>query len=126
VQPGVINTSLTSAIGLKQDVLTSTNTIGVFNSPNDFVVNGTKIELSKNTSNYVLSTSKMLVNRIVTDINIASNYVLSTSNILVNRILEEDIFGSNYTKRLDGQSSNYVLSTSNILVKRITDEETII
>ena len=36
------------------------------------------------TSNYILSTSNILVNRIREDIGFTSNYVLSTSNILVN------------------------------------------
>jgi len=52
-----------------------------------------------------------------------SNYVLSTSNILVNRIREEVGFGSNYTLRLDGHHSNYVLSTSNILADMIKNNK---
>ena len=101
-----------------------------------------------NTSNYVLSTSNFLVNRVVADItrtsNIlvnrimdevgfgsnylvrmdtnASNLVFSTSNILVNRILTEVGFGSNYLLRLDANASNLVFSTSNILVSRILTE----
>jgi len=47
------NTATNTALIGKQATLTSTNTIGVFNTPDDFVVNGTKIELTKNTSNYV-------------------------------------------------------------------------
>ena len=91
------------------------------------------MRLNDNQSNYVLSTSNILVNRIREEIGFGSNYtlrldgnhsnyVLSTSNILVNRIREEIGFGSNYTLRLDGNHSNYVLSTSNILVNRIRDE----
>ena len=58
-------------------------------------------------------------------INDTSNYVLSTSNILVPRILTEVGNGSNYISRLTPQvnisdnTSNYTLSTSNILVNRI-------
>jgi len=55
-------------------------------------------------SNYVLSTSNILVGRISD----TSNYVLSTSNILVGRISD---------------TSNYVLSTSNILVERVKQLE---
>ena len=55
------------------------------------------------TSNYVLSTSNILVERITDEIDFTSNYVLSTSNILIGRISD---------------TSNYVLSTSNILVER--------
>ena len=54
-------------------------------------------------SNYVLSTSNILVERITDEVDFTSNYVLSTSNILVKRIHD---------------TSNYVLSTSNILVQR--------
>ena len=63
------------------------------------------------TSNYVLSTSNILVHRILKEIDSTSNYVLSTSNILVPRILKE----------IDS-TSNYILSTSNILVPRILRE----
>jgi hypothetical protein len=125
---------LQGAIDSKQATLTSTNTIGVFNTPDDFVVNGAKIELTKNTSNYVASTSNILVNRILSEDIFGSNYVASTSNILVKRILAEDIFGSNYVASTsnilvsrilaeDIFGSNYVASTSNILVKRILAED---
>ena len=59
-------------------------------------------------------------------INDTSNYVLSTSNIIVPRILTEVGNGSNYVSRLTtdvntrvDNTSNYVLATSNILVNRI-------
>ena len=68
-----------------------------------------------NTSNYVLSTSNFLVNRVVADIT-------RTSNILVNRIMEEVGFGSNYLVRMDTNASNLVATTSNILVSRILTE----
>jgi hypothetical protein len=125
-------------IGLKQDVLTSTNTISVFNTT-DFANVNSKIELTKNTSNYVdrinttLTTVIGLKQDVLTSTNTisvfnttdfanvnskieltknTSNYVLSTSNILVPRIMQEVGFGS-----------NYVLSTSNILVQGLTDED---
>ena len=47
------NTTTNTVLTGKQATLTSTNTIGVFNTPDDFVVYGPKIELTKNTSNYV-------------------------------------------------------------------------
>jgi hypothetical protein len=62
-------------------------------------------------SNYVLSTSNILVPRIMSEVGFGSNYVLSTSNILVPRIMTEV-----------GYTSNYVVSTSNILVSRIMTE----
>ena len=58
-----------------------------------------------------------------------SNYVLTTSNILVNSIVNEVIFGSNYTSRINAElitkvnnTSNYVLSTSNLLANRISSQ----
>ena len=52
-----------------------------------------------------------------------SNYILTTSNLLVNRIVDEVRFGSNYTSRINTElitkinnTSNYVLSTSNNLI----------
>ena len=60
-------------------------------------------------------------------INDTSNYMLSTSNILVPRILTEVGNGSNYVSRLTttlntrvDNTSNYVLSTNNILSNRIS------
>jgi hypothetical protein len=84
-------------------------------------------------SNYVLSTSNILVSRIIQEVGFGSNYVLSTSNILVPRIMQEVGFGSNYVLSTSnilvprimqevGFGSNYVLSTSNILVSRIMQE----
>jgi len=60
-----------------------------------------------------------------------SNYALSTSNILVPRILTEVGFGSNYTSRLNtalntriDNTSNYVLATSNLLANRVSSQWT--
>jgi hypothetical protein len=60
-------------------------------------------------------------------INDTSNYMLSTSNILVPRILTEVGNGSNYVSRLTtalntrvDNTSNYVLSTNNLLSNRIS------
>ena len=75
-----------------------------------------------NTSNYLLSTSNFLVNRIVMEVGRGSNYTISSSNILVNRIIEEVVAGSNYLRRMDTNASNYILTTSNILVNRIIEE----
>ena len=82
-----------------------------------------------NSSNYVLSTSNILVAKVnLNDIN-SSNYVLSTSNILVTKAYLNDKNSSNYvltTSNIlvakvnlnDINSSNYVLSTSNILIAK--------
>jgi hypothetical protein len=64
-------------------------------------------------------------------INDTSNYVLSTSNILVPRILTEVGNGSNYVSRLNtalntrvDNTSNYVLSINNQLANRISSQWT--
>ena len=58
-----------------------------------------------------------------------SNYILTTSNLLVSRIVNEVIFGSNYTSRINAElitkvnnTSNYILSTSNLLANRISSQ----
>jgi hypothetical protein len=60
-----------------------------------------------------------------------SNYVLSTSNLLVNRVIDEVRFGSNYTSRINAElltkvsnTSNYVLSTNNLLANRASSQWT--
>ena len=134
----------TTAVALKiqqkdiyTDIFNASNSNAiVFNIANngDVNISGTykknNRDVLNDTSNYVLSTSNILVNRIKSedifgsnysrrlDSNV-SNYVVSTSNNLVNRIKFEDIFGSNYSARLDTNASNYVSSTSNILVNKI-------
>jgi hypothetical protein len=77
------------------------------------------------TSNYVLSTSNILVTKADLNDKNSSNYVASTSNILVNRILTEEGYTSNYVLStsnilisLISDTSNYVLSTSNILITK--------
>jgi hypothetical protein len=59
-------------------------------------------------------------------INDTSNYLATTSNILVNRIVNEVIFGSNYTGRINTElntridnTSNYVVTTSNLIVNSL-------
>jgi len=60
-----------------------------------------------------------------------SNYVLSTSNILLSRILTDVINTSNYVSTINtslntriNDTSNYMLSTSNILVNRLNSQWT--
>ena len=94
----------------------------LYGSNYTFRINSELNTRTDNTSNYVLSTSNFLVNRIVMEIGRGSNYILYTSNNLVNRVLEEVNFGSNYLVRMDTNASNYILTTSNILVNRILTE----
>jgi hypothetical protein len=64
-----------------------------------------------NTSNYVLFSSNILVNRIIEEVGRGSNYTIYSSNNLVNRVIEEV-----------GRASNYILSSSNNLVNRVVEE----
>ena len=95
--------ALTTTLGLKQDVLTSANTIGVFNTTTDFVVNGAKIELTNNTSNYILATSNLLSRRIDS----TSNYSDRVGGWGSNYTDKADIWGSNYSDRVGVWGSNY-------------------
>ena len=65
---------------------------------------------------------------------LTSNYVLSTSNILVRRILREDIYSSNYTQSTsnylilkanenDTNASNYILTASNNLINKALEND---
>ena len=65
---------------------------------------------------------------------LTSNYVLSTSNILVRRILREDIYSSNYTQSTsnylilkanenDTNASNYILTASNNLINKAFEND---
>ena len=60
-----------------------------------------------------------------------SNYVLTTSNILVNRVVNEVRFGSNYTSRINTElntkindTSNYVLTTINQFANSVSNQWT--
>jgi hypothetical protein len=55
-----------------------------------------------------------------------SNYVFTTSNILVNRLVDEVRFGSNYISRINAElitkvdnPNNYAVSTSNLIVNSL-------
>ena len=86
-----------------------------------YLINGKNIStITSDTSNYVETTSNILVGRIVD----TSNYVETTSNILVGRIVDTSNYvasTSNTLVRSIIDTSNYVESTSNILVGRISD-----
>jgi hypothetical protein len=61
-------------------------------------------------SNYVLSTSNILVPRIIQEVGFGSNYVLSTSKILVQRITDEVKYTNNCVEKFTtglGTSTNY-------------------
>jgi hypothetical protein len=83
------------------------------------------------TSNYVTSTSNILVNKANLNDTNSSNYIVYTSNILVTRANLNDTNSSNYIAYTSNilvslatfnhiNTSNYVTSTSNILVSLAT------
>jgi len=82
------------------------------------------------TSNYILTASNNLINKIRENDNNSSNYILTASNNLINKIRENDNNASNYIltasnnlinkiRENDNNSSNYVLTTSNLLAQRL-------
>ena len=81
-------------------------------------------------SNYILTASNNLINKIKENDDNSSNYILTASNNLINKIKENDNNSSNYILTAsnnlirkanlnDANSSNYILTTSNILAERI-------
>ena len=89
-----------------------------------------------NTSNYVVSTSNILIIKANLNDTNTSNYIATTSNILVSLATLNDANTSNYVAYTSSNilislatinninSSNYVEYTSNIISKRITDLNT--
>jgi hypothetical protein len=92
-----------------------------------------KVNLNdSNASNYILTASNNLVNRVIEGVGRGSNYVLYSSNNLINKVKENDSNASNYVLSTnntldakvnlnDSNASNYVLSTSNVISTRITN-----
>jgi len=80
----------------------------------DVHINGNGIYKKNNrdmfldTSNYILTTSNNLINKVKENDNNSSNYILTTSNNLIKKVKEND-----------NNTSNYILSTSNILSNRL-------
>jgi len=111
---------------------TSNILVGRINDTSNFVVSTSNILITKanlndtNTSNYINYTSNILVGRIVD----TSNYVNYTSNILINKANLNDTNTSNYVTSTsnilinkanlnDTNTSNYVVYASNILIDAI-------
>ena len=65
------------------------------------------------TSNYILTSSNNLINKVIENDENASNYILTSSNNLINKVKEND-----------ENASNYILTTSNLISQRITDLKT--
>jgi hypothetical protein len=135
-----ISTELTAVMG-GQTTLTGSTLSGVLNTTDDFVYNATttKIDLSKNTSNYVLATNNILVGRV----NDTSNYVdrinaelttvltgqqaTLTGSTLSGFLNTTDDFAYNAGSTkvdLSKNTSNYALATSNILVAMLNGRVT--
>jgi hypothetical protein len=81
------------------------------------------------TSNYILTTSNNLINKVKENDSNASNYILTTSNNLINKANENDSNASNYilttsnnlinkANANDSNASNYILTTSNNLINK--------
>ena len=96
-----------------------------------YLLNGVPFSI-QDTSNYVASTSNILINKANLNDTNSSNYVVFTSNILINKANLNDTNSSNYvvyTSNIlinkanlnDTNSSNYVVYTSNTLIKLISN-----
>ena len=132
--------SSVSSVDTNRLVIGSTGNITVSGSLNatSYLLNGSPFSIATevgNASNYVLSTSNNLVNRVVAEVGRGSNYVLYSSNDLVNRVVAEVGRGSNYVlyssnllaSRIAtdiGNTSNFVLSTSNFFANRVSSQWT--
>ena len=88
--------------------------------------NSSKLEIGGNVN--ITGIYKKNNRNVVSD---TSNYVLTTSNLLVNRIVNEVRFGSNYTSRINTElntkindTSNYVLTTINQFANSVSSQWT--
>ena len=143
----VVNTNNTTTAFMVQqktndrDIFVASNiSTAVFRIANngDVHINGNGVYKRNNrdviwdTSNYILTASNNLINKVNANDDNSSNYVLSTSNILSERLYILDLLTSNIVNNSintlnikvnanDDNSSNYVLSTSNTISKRISD-----
>ena len=87
--------------GSTLDIVGDVNITGVFNKNNRDVIN--------DTSNYVLSSSNILVNRILTEVGNGSNYVNRLTSALNTRV---------------DNTSNYVQTSSNLLANSVSSQWT--
>ena len=86
------------------------------------------------TSNYILTASNNLINKIKENDENSSNYILTASNNLINKVKENDENSSNYiltasnnlinkVKENDNNSSNYILTASNNLINKVKEND---
>ena len=121
--------------------IASNQSTSVFNIANNGDVNISGIykkdnrDIIDDTSNYVTSTSNILIEKVNLNNTNNSNYVTSTSNILIEKVNLNDNNCSNYIEFIntnlislitktdvianDTNNSNYVTSTSNILIEKV-------
>ena len=69
-------------------------------------------ENDENSSNYILTSSNNLINKIKENDENSSNYILTSSNNLINKVLENDL-----------NSSNYILTSSNNLINKVREND---
>ena len=65
-----------------------------------------------NSSNYILTASNNIINKVKENDENASNYILTSSNNLINKVLENDL-----------NSSNYILTASNNLINKVLEND---
>ena len=113
-----VNTALTTSIAAKQDTLTSTLLAPLLNTTTDFVLNGTKIDLSQHTSNYVARLNTALTT------SIAAKQDTLTSTLLAPLLNTTTDFVLNGTKiDLSQHTSNYVARLNTALTTSIAAKQ---
>jgi hypothetical protein len=86
------------------------------------------------TSNYILTASNNLINKVKENDENSSNYILTASNNLINKVKENDENSSNYiltasnnlinkVRENDENSSNYILTSSNNLINKVKEND---
>jgi hypothetical protein len=127
--------------GNSTDVFVASNlTTNVFNIATNGDVNILGIYRKNNrdvffdTSNYILTASNNLINKVKENDNNTSNYILTASNNLINKVKENDNNTSNYiltasnnlinkVKENDNNTSNYILTASNNLINKVKEND---
>jgi len=114
------NTTKITSVSATTETPTSANLISIFNTPNDFVnnVGVGKIELSKNTSNYVFATSNILIGRVIN----TSNYIESVNTTLTTAMgLKQNTINSTANQIIIGNGNGITTTSVNLTFNSSTN-----
>jgi hypothetical protein len=113
------NTTKITSVSATTETPTSANLISIFNTT-DFVnnVGVGKIELSKNTSNYVFATSNILIGRIIN----TSNYIESVNTTLTTAMgLKQNTINSTANQIIIGNGNGITTTSGNLTFNSSTN-----